>query len=192
MEDIRRRRMEKTAEVYDIHAKAMRDVIPVIQKFDGKVLNKRLDTAMATVLPKGMSAKWITWCDMFTIEFHFMDNYYKDGQYSVDYTENREATVRCGRYTDVFETTASGNWKIKAEPIINKLNERADVMESRAAAIHEAIAKADEIVAEAQAAVDPLIQFNHKYDSEIRELLGVYCTITEQGRNGNRTLSLYY
>ena len=183
--------IEATASVYHQHAKAIENIIPVIEKFDGKILNKRLDTTMREAAPKGYYVKWITEYGQFKIELSNMDNRYPTGQFSCGYTRNREMTVWCGTYEECLETTEAGNWRIKAEPVVAALKKAAENAIKRCELLLDSLQNGDEIVAGMAKVCADLITYRKQYDSEVLELLGAYCTIENRSPDRNRLISTF-
>ena len=187
MEDNRKLMMEKTAEVYDFQAKAMRDVIPVVEKFDGKVFNKRIETAMMNVLGQGYYVKWKREYSWLEIEFDYFNNWSDSGRF---YTRNREAYVRFMKRAEVLESDGYHE-RIKAAPIIEGLKKEADRLQKKAAMIREAIENGDEIVAGMVKIAEELRTYRSQYDIEVLELLGAYCVLNNQSPDTNRAIKCW-
>lgn len=183
--------IEATASVYHQHAKVIEAIIPVVKKFDGKVLNKRFDDAMREVVPNEYYIKWVTEYGSFKIELSNLGNRYPVGQYSCGYTRNREMTVWCGKYEECLETTAAGNWRIKAEPVVAALEKAAENARKRCELLLDSLQNGDEIVAGMAKVCADLIAYRKQYDSEVLELLGAYCTIENRSPNRNRLIDTF-
>lgn len=187
MDKNRALKIEKTVEIYLDHAKALMSIVPVIQKFDGKIVNKRLDTEMQKVLPKGQGVRWVTKYGWLNIELWNINNWIDGAR---GYTDNREHTVRCGEYETVF-TADAGKWRLKAGPVIDAINKEIGRIHERANMLLDAYEKADQIRDEAAAAVEPLVAFCNKYDYEVKELLGLRFSVTNQSKDEDYSIKTY-
>ena len=84
--------------------KAWNIVIPIAEKFDGKVINKRLTTAINNELSKVFKHSYSsveTFTTYFRLNLSVRDNdSYRVGEYSCDYTEYTDSTY-CQDITDI-------------------------------------------------------------------------------------------
>jgi len=176
MNEDKKMMLENIVKVYEMHSEAMLALIPVFEKFDGKVIDKRLDTAMTDALPEGQHAKWIT--EFGNLKIHIWNQAnFKCGKY-YDYPRNREIDYRMGRYEHVFDTTPSGKWRIKSAPIIAKLKEASAFYSERAEATNKVLLNADRIVEGIQERVTELKRYQDQFDYSALETLGAYVLLS--------------
>ena len=194
MEDSRKALVEKTIEVYETHIKAMQAAIPEIEKFDGKMYNKRFDNAILDAVKKVDGGMWFgskTTCGILWLEFSQFNNFIRDGKYSVSYTDNRETNVHAGSYETVFTTTESGRWRVKAASIVLAVNVHIKTIQARIDQLRNALAQADTIRAEAQEMATAYVNFKEKYSSEVLDILGLYFELRNISRNKDYSVKTY-
>lgn len=72
-----------------------------------------------------------------------------------------------------FEITNNGNYRIKAEEVIETLYECKDKIRFRINALHDGLDKAEEMIAEMKRIKAELEAFKNKYQYHMRDLMGV-------------------
>ena len=168
--------LEKTAEVYEMHSKAMLTLIPVFERFDGKVIDRRLDTAMTGDLPEGQVAKWKTEYGYLKIGL-WNDFSFQCGKYW-EYPENRSTVYSLGKYEEVFESTPSGKWRIKAAPIIEALEGASGYYSFKAEETRKVLNNADAIIEGMKERVKELNRYQGQFDYEAMDILGAYVHVS--------------
>lgn len=198
-ESTRKTMINATAKAYREHAAALRAIVPVISKFDGKILDKRLETAMnAAALPDGMKYhfSWSANYGEFRISAYNHNRSYKEtpdtpgGYACTGYIKNESICVYVGKYADVFDTTPGGKWRIRAAAIIPAIEAEANRAENDAAEVEKALENRAAMVAELQAIADQLRAFEKKYSHEARDLNGVYYSLNYCGSSDTRDYSI--
>lgn len=155
-------------------SKAARAIIPVIKRFDGKVYNKRLENALNELDILG--------CDFyftvsnngykFEIEGRTRDRSYKNDPDGSGYCSTGYIKHDC--FTAILESdNALDNGRIKADNIIEKLEETAEYYEDKEFKLEKGLKQAHIMRLEFQNIADRLIEFRNKYDSSARDLLGL-------------------
>ena len=177
-------------------ATAARAIIPVIKSFDGKVCNKRLETALQNTDIPG--------CDFWFSTSH------KSYQYEIqgytrkrDYKNEPDSNGYCStgyisydHFTcalepeKAFTIDDNGNYRINADAIINKLNEVANYQESQAAALEKGLSDYEIMREELQDIADRLRAFNSKYDSIARSMLGMSYSLDYRGNSSYKDYSI--
>lgn len=198
-ENTRKTMMNATARAYREHAAALRAIIPVVNKFDGKIIDKRFETAMnAAALPDGLNYhfSWVTTCGQLEIKAYNHNRSYREtpdtpgGYACTGYIKNECAHVRAGEYADVFETTPGGKWRIRAAAIVPAIEAEAERAEKDAADVEQALENRDLMVSELQAIADQLRNFEKKYSHEARDLNGLYYCLNYSGSHDTRDYSI--
>lgn len=198
-ENTRKTMMSATARVYREHAAALRAIIPVVSKFDGKIIDKRFETAMnAAELPRGLEYhfSYATTCGGLEIGAYNYNRSYKEtpetpgGYACTGYVQNERANVYAGAYADVFETTPGGKWRIRAAAIIPAIEAEAERAEKDAADVEQAAENRAAMVEELQAIADRLRAFEKKYSHEARDLNGLYYSLNYCGSTSTRDYSI--
>lgn len=175
--------------VYRENAAALRTAKETITKFDGKVYNKRLDTALnETTLPEGIEVRFTTYQEygqfkvrVFNANRSFKGDLNSYGEPTWCYVTNDTAEVRIGKLEEVFELTDTYKYKIKADTINEMLEKHAEYLEKCASSLEYALENQETIVNEFQEICNAFTAFNHKYDYNIREMLGILYSLQYNG-----------
>ena len=153
---------EKQSRVYKELANALKSIIPVLEKFDGKVINVRLERAINEVLPggqKGISARLMnSYTEKKRIQLFNRNRHYQDGN-STHYVSRDTCYIDVlpGRLN--FSETLSA---VKKE--ITQLIKYADELENACNDVENAETEYKNICR-------MIKEFNKKYHYSIRENL---------------------
>ena len=181
--------------VYRDHVTAIKAIIGVVKTMDGKIYDKRVETAMNKAV-EGYFFYTYTKYGELSIEGHnsinrsFTSGIDSLGYKSTGYVTNDTFTCRAGKFEDVFTTTDSGKWRIKASAIIPKLEECAAYNERLANDLEEAIINHDTMVKELQEIANKMIDFKHKYSYVVRELFGLNYDLEYRGSTNTKDYSI--
>ena len=182
-EKTRQLMIKQTAEVYRIHAKALRAAESGVKAMDGKMLNARVDKAVEEAIKAKIQGNYymetVTSGGTFKLRGSCMDNSYRildengEATCSVGYTDNRSEVFEIGTYADMFSTTPAGKWKVKADAIIPAMELTADNMEEMAEKTEAILDEIREMEQEFQAIADSLRTFQKKFSWAAQELTGL-------------------
>lgn len=174
--ETRKAYISNTERVYRENAAALRGLIPTIKQFDGKVFNKRLETALNEAAGITHHATAEVKYNTLRIEVYNHERSYKEtpdtpgGYACTGYVDNETG----GAWIDTaeaFTTADGGKWRINAAAIVEKIEMNAAALDKRA----DDIANANfEKMAEDFAAIAlALRKFNDNYPGELRNLYGI-------------------
>jgi hypothetical protein len=186
--------LEKTIKVYRENAAALMAIIPVIEKFDGKVFNRRFENAMnVATMPDGIKCHFNTSLRFATFEIEVY-NYNRSYKHIPDdpneyactgYITNERAY--CTIESNIaFRTNAAGNYTICAPAIIEAVKKAAAYNEEKAAEIEKAIEQRPEMVEFFRAIAAQMKEFNDTYSSTARNLLGIKFELRYSGDSETR------
>ena len=180
--------INKEIEVYQSYINLIPTIIDVVKKFDNKCINKKFEDALNEAVNNG---------DTKNGKFCVKTNYGYSGQFEITVhsynntvTEISEKEYRsCYRvenddYTFVilkenFEITDSGNYRIKADKMIEALGEYEINILFSIKNLQKGIEQADEMVQEMKRIKAELEAFNNKYPYHMRDLMGVNFTLRD-------------
>lgn len=174
--------INKEIEVYNSYISLIPIMEEVIRKFDNKCINKKFETALDEAVNNGKTEQrkfYVSirygYAGQFEITFRAYDDSVKeitDKEYSSYHrVENNEYTFVIPKGD--FEITNSGNYRIKADEMIETLKEHGDIIRFRISALYDGLAKADEMIAEMKRIKAEFEAFNNKYDYHMRDVMGV-------------------
>lgn len=178
-----------TIRVYRENAAALRSIKNTVKGFDGKVLNKRLETALNnTTLPDGISAHFTAGIDydyfkisVYNYNRSFPNDPNSDGYVSTCYVDNETTNASIGKANEIFAQNSNYNYLVNADIIIEKLEEKAAYNERKAADLEKALKDRETIVKEFQDICTAFAEFNHKYDHTVLESLGILYSMRYDG-----------
>ena len=185
--------IKKDIETYRKFAAITPQIKEVIEKHNGKVVNKKLAENINAALNGGVvdrsELKFYVSTgftrDYFTMRIICYDRHvkqynglYPDNAPNYDYyaIENNEMyysfpLVSC------FNETESGNYRIEADKIAEKLEEIALNLEEKAVDYEMQLDKIDEMIEERRKIEKLVSEFNNKYSRRITDIMGVSCRI---------------
>lgn len=145
-------------------AAVIKDLKPVILSFDGKVYNKRLDEAIRAI----KSDMWITAGLERDNSFFYIRatpaHCYNDGQYLI-YTK----AARAGEDRETFTDSK----RIKADVMINMLNEKYADLNKKAYELETYAAKLEETLKEIDYIKELYNKFYHAIPYELHDVYGL-------------------
>lgn len=183
--------INKEIEVYNSYISLIPIMEKVIRKFDNKCINKKFETALDEAANNGKTGQerkfrvaiGYGYAGQFEISVYAYDDSVKeitDKEYpNYHRVENNEYTFVIPKGD--FEITDSGNYRIKAEEVIETLYECEDKIRFRINALYDGIEKADEMIAEMKRIKAELEAFNNKYPYHMRDIMGVYFELIDNG-----------
>lgn len=183
--------------VYKEHAKALQAIMPVIKAFDGKVLNKKLTTAMnETVLPDGLSYTF-SYCieyGVFRISCYNHNRSFEAGKDTYGYTSwgyvtNEYGIVRVDKIDDLMGTD-TGKYRINAAAINAKIEECIAYYEKLASDLEASFENQDAIKEEFKNIVAEFVAFRHKYSYQTLEKLGILYELRYIGNSSTKDYSI--
>ena len=188
----------KTAEIYREHAVAFEAMIPVVEKFDGKIYNKRFENSLQNAVKEvgieHYSVSTITKYGDLRIEGKSHNNDFRYGTPDVNgyrdtgYTDNRDSTAYVGRYEGdedkVFEATPGGKWRLKSDLIVKKLMDHVEDMINRAELVESVLNNQSKMESEFQKVANAFKSFNEKWGYEARTLMGLLFDLRYVGNIG--------
>lgn len=150
-------------------AKALSDVV---QKFDGKILNKRLETAMREVYPVRVEIEkdwnWVHVTGYIADRSVQSDDVDKWGYHSYAYIkDDRIYIASCAR------NLTDENGRLYAEELIELIRDEAKRQKEYADKLEEQLGRIDEIKAECRRIHDECVAFAHNTSAQIREYYGL-------------------
>lgn len=181
--------INKEIEVYNSYISLIPIMEKVIRKFDNKCVNKRFETALDEAANNGKTGQ--------ERKFYVRTGYGYSGQFEITvraYNDRvKEITdkeypnyyrVDNNEYTFVipkerFEITDSGNYRIKADKIIDILKVHGDNIRLMAFKLQVELDKADEMIQEMKRIKAELEAFNNKYYYHMRDVMGVNFTLRD-------------
>lgn len=179
--------INKEIEVYNSYISLIPIMEKVIRKFDNKCINKKFETALDEAANNGKTGQerkfrvaiGYGYAGQFEISVYAYDDTVKE---ITDKEYPYHHRVENNKYTFVipkgdFEITNSGNYRIKAEEVIETLYECKDKIRFRINALHDGLDKAEEMIAEMKRIKAELEAFEHMYDYHMREVMGVNFTL---------------
>lgn len=183
--------INKEIEVYQSYIDLIPTIAEVIRNFDNKCINKKFDNALDVTI-NGENAKGKR-------KFYISTSYGYAGQFEItlhSYNDSvREVTdkeypsyykVENNNYTFVipkgdFEITESGNYRIKADKVIETIKEHNANICFSIEALKKGLANADEMIAEMKRIKAEFEAFNNKYPYHMCDLMGVNFTLRNNG-----------
>ena len=175
--------INKEIEVYESYIALIPTIAEVIKKFDNKCINKKFQTALDEAVNNGntkQGRKFLAttnygYSGQFEITFRSYNDSVKeitDKEYPSYYkVENNEYTFVIPK--DNFEITDSGNYRIKADEIVETIKEHNANICFSIKALQKGLDQAKEMIAEMKRIKAELEAFNNKYDFHMRDLMGV-------------------
>ena len=191
--------INKEIEIYQSYINLITPISQVIIHFNNKCINKKFEDALNEAVNNGKTGQ--------ERKFHVAIGYGYSGQFEISvyaYDDRvKEITdkeypsyyrVDNNEYTFVipkanFEITDSGDYRIKADEMIEVLGEHEINILFSIKALQKGIEQADEMVQEMKRIKAELEAFNNKYNFHMRDLMGVNFTLRDnssmQYRNYN-------
>lgn len=175
--------INKEIEIYQSYINLIPTIEEVIKKFDNKCINKKFENALDEAVNNGKTGQ--------ERKFYVRTGYGYSGQFEITvraYNDSvKEITdkeypnyyrVDNNEYTFVipkanFEITDSGNYRIKADAIIESLYKCEDMLLGRIGTLKVGLIKANEMIQEMKRIKAELEAFNNKYDYHMRDVMGV-------------------
>lgn len=183
--------INKEIEVYESYINLIPTIAEVVKKFDNKCINKKFQEELDKVVNNGKTGQerkfYVTtnygYAGQFEITFRAYDNSVKeitDKEYSSYYrVENNEYTFVIPKGD--FEITDSGNYRIKADEMIETIREHDANIIFSIMALKKGLAQADEMIQEMKRIKAEFEAFNNKYDYHMRDIMGVNYTLRDNG-----------
>ena len=181
--------INKENEVYESYINLIPTISKVIKQFDNKCINKKFDNALDVAIngedAKGNRKFYIStsygYSGQFEITVHSYNNSVKeitDKEYPSYYkVENNTYTFVIPK--DNFEITDSGNYRIKANEMIETLKEHIPNICIRIESLQKGLAEADEMISEMKRIKAEFEAFNNKYSYHMRDIMGVNFTLRD-------------
>ena len=183
--------INKEIEVYESYINLIPTISEVIKQFDNKCINKKFDNALDVAIngedAKGNRKFYIStsygYSGQFEITVHSYNNSVKeitDKEYPSYYkVENNTYTFVIPK--DNFEITDSGNYRIKANEMIETLKEHIPNICIRIESLQKGLTEADEMISEFKRIKAEFEKFEKKYDYHIRDIMGVNFDLRNNG-----------
>lgn len=191
--------VKATARVYREHAVALRAIIPVVERFEGRMINKRFTEAMESSELPGTEDYSFS-CEeagsSLIIGLYNHDRSYKEtpdnpGGYSGTlYVDNAFMSVPIKGYRDSTEQTPAGNLRVCKSIIMPALEAAAADAEAAAKETEEAWDKRDEMLKAFGEITETLHSFEKKYNYRMRDLNGLCYGLEYRGRSETRDYSV--
>ena len=174
--------INKEIEVYENYTSLIPIMKEVIRKFDNKCINKKFQTALDEAVNNGNTKQrkfFVTTNFGYSGQFEITVNSYND---SVKEISDKEYPgyykVENNTYTFVipkeyFEITDSGNYRIKADTMIETIKEHTANISFSIEALKKGLNQADEMITEMKRIKTELEAFRNKYPYHMRDLMGV-------------------
>ena len=191
--------INKEIEIYQSYINLITPISQVIIHFNNKCINKKFEDALNEAVNNGKTGQ--------ERKFLVRTNYGYSGQFEITVHSYNDTVkeisekeypsyyrVENNDYTFVilkenFEITDSGNYRIKADEMIEVLGEHEINILFSIKALQKGIEQADEMVQEMKRIKAELEAFNNKYNFHLRDLMGVNFTLRDnssmQYRNYN-------
>lgn len=182
--------INKETEVYQSYINLIPTITEVIKRFDNKCINKKFETALDEAVNNGdtknrkfyVSTRY-GYSGQFEITFHAYDDSVKeitDKEYpSYHRVENNEYTFVIPKGD--FEITDSGNYRIKADEMVEVIKEHITNICFSIDALQKGIKQVDEMIQEMKRIKSELEAFNNKYPYHMRDLMGVNFELRNNG-----------
>lgn len=179
--------INKEIEVYESYIALIPIMEEVIRKFDNKCINKKFQTALDESVNNGKTGQ--------ERKFHVTTNYGYNGRFEIEvraYNDGvKEITdkeypnyyrVENNRYIfefpkEVFEVTDSGNYRIKADAILECLANSTDNLLDKIDVLRNGLVQANEMIAEMKRIKSEVEAFEKKYNYHMRNVMGVNFTL---------------
>ena len=183
--------INKEIEVYESYINLIPTISEVIKQFDNKCINKKFDNALNVAIngedAKGNRKFYIStsygYSGQFEITFHAYDDSVKeitDKEYPRYYkVENNTYTFVIPK--DNFEITDSGNYRIKANEMIETLKEHIPNICISIESLQKGLAEADEMISEFKRIKAEFEKFEKKYSYHMRDIMGVNFALRNNG-----------
>ena len=182
--------INKEIEVYESYINLIPTIAKVIHEFDGKCINKRFTDALDKLVNNG---------DIKNRKFYVSNKYGYNGQFEItvhSYNDRvKEITdkeypsyykIENNTYVfmipkDNFEITDSGNYRIKADVIIESLYKSEDILLGRIETLKAGLINADKMISEFKRIKAEFEKFEKKYDYHMRDIMGVNFELRNNG-----------
>lgn len=182
--------INKEIEVYESYINLIPTISKIIHEFNGKCINKRFVDALDKAVNNG---------DTKNRKFYVSTNYGYSGQFEItvhSYNNSvKEITdkeypsyykVENNTYTfvipkDNFEITDSGNYRIKANEMIETLKEHIPNICIEIESLQKGLAEADEMISEFKRIKAEFEKFTKKYNYHIRDVMGLNFDLRNTG-----------
>lgn len=192
--------INKEIEVYNSYISLIPIMEKVIRKFDNKCVNKRFETALDEAANNGKTGQerkfrvaiGYGYAGQFEISVYAYDDTVKeitDKEYPYYHRVENNVYMFMIPKGD-FEITNSGNYRIKAEEMIETLHECGDKIRFRINTLHDGLDKVDEMIAEMKRIKAEFEAFRTKYDYHIREVMGVNFEMRDNSGYGYRNYDI--
>lgn len=183
--------INKEIEVYQSYIDLIPTIAEVVKRFDNKCINKKFQTALDEAVNNGKTGQ--------ERKFYVTTNYGYAGQFEITFCSYNDSVkeitdkqypnyyrVENNKYTFVipkgdFEITESGNYRIKADKVIETIKEHNANICFSIEALKKGLAYADEMIAEMKSIKAELEAFNNKYPYHMRDLMGVNFELRNNG-----------
>ena len=174
--------INKEIEVYESYINLIPTILEVIKQFDNKCINKKFQAALDEAVNNGNTKQrkfLVTTNYGYSGQFEITVHSYND---SVKEISDKEYPsyykVENNTYTFVipkgdFEITDSGNYRIKADKMIDTIKEHAANISFSIEALKKGLAYANEMISEMKRIKAELEAFKNKYPYHMRDLMGV-------------------
>lgn len=181
--------INKEIEVYQSYINLIPTIAEVVKRFNNKCINKKFEDALNEAVNNGKTGQ--------ERKFLVRTNYGYSGQFEITVHSYNDTVkeisekeypsyyrVENNDYTFVilkenFEITDSGNYRIKADEMIEVLGEHEINILFSIKALQKGIEQADEMVQEMKRIKAELEAFNNKYPYHLRDLMGVNFTLRD-------------
>ena len=175
--------INKEIEVYNSYIALIPIMEEVIRKFNNKCINKKFQTALDEAVNNGNTKQGR--------KFLATTKYGYNGRFEIEvraYNDSvKEITekeypnyyrIENNRYTfefpkENFEITDSGNYRIKANAMIESLGKCRDILLGKIETLKVGLEKADEMISEMKRIKAEVRAFEDKYDYHMRNIMGV-------------------
>lgn len=181
--------INKEIEVYQNYINLIPTIAEVVKRFNNKCINKKFEDALNEAVNNGKTGqerKFLVrtnygYSGQFEITVHSYNDTVKEiseKEYpSYHRVENNEYTFVIPKAN--FEITDSGNYRIKADEMIEVLGEHEINILFSIKALQKGIEQTDEMIQEMKRIKAELEAFNNKYPYHLRDLMGVNFTIRD-------------
>lgn len=184
--------INKEIEVYQSYIGLIPTIVEVIRKFNNKCINKKFQTALDEAVNNGKTGQ--------EKKFYVTTNYGYSGQFEITFRSYNDSVkeitdkeypsyykVENNRYTFVipkgdFEITDSGNYRIKANEMIETIKEHIANISFSIESLKKGLDQTKEMIAEMKRIKAELEAFNNKYDFHMRDLMGVNYELRDNSR----------
>lgn len=181
--------INKEIEVYQSYINLITPISQIIIRFNNKCINKKFEDALNEAVNNGKTGQ--------ERKFLVRTNYGYSGQFEITVRSYNDTVkeisekeypsyyrVENNDYTFVipkgnFEITNSGNYRIKADEMIEVLGEHEINILFSIKALQKGIEQSDEMVQEMKRINAELEAFNNKYPYHMRDLMGVNFTLRD-------------